>query len=178
MNKAGFYLAAVITFLQITSCGFFGFDRNSLRITKDFIEKTDGEPLVSFTIAVYERDSVFWDTRPLNKTELVRYCCSIKDSTNCSSKVYFNEERDGYYWSRCDLVLDFVENDSLKNLSTEEKLSRIEFGSIEYFDVMPFKFERSKIYHLFGIQEMKGSYYLTIDASGELIVDYFDGGPM
>ena len=149
---------------------------NDYKVTLTEIVSKKGERINSFTIAIYERDSLMLSLRPDNFKEIDRYCCSFIGEGKSSKKVFFNKLKDGYIWQRCHLVLDFVEKDSLKNLSIKEKLAMVNVGKPESFDKMPFEFNRNKVYHLFGFNNFEGSYYLTLDDSDNLIVDYFDGG--
>ncbi|RKN76819.1 hypothetical protein [Ulvibacterium marinum] len=173
----------IIVILTTISCIFLftykAFDfinpQNQYQITKTKIISEKGERIDSFSIAIHSRDSI----KPNNYFELDRYCCSFTGTGKPSKQVVFNNINDGYSWEKCHVIFDYVEKDSLKNLTVKEKLEIIDQNNqSEDFDRMPFKFERDKVYHLFGLKGIEGSYYLSLDSSNNLIVEYFDGGPL
>ncbi len=90
-----------------TSCGLL-LNEYDYKITKEYVMSRNNESIIFFSIAIHERDSLMKEVRPINHIELARYCCMFKGTGEITSKVYFNNKNDGYYWSRCDLCLHFV----------------------------------------------------------------------
>ncbi len=144
-------------------------------ITMDFIKGKS--PIERFQIAVLKKTELNEQGYPLDNNELERYCC-FSDGDNSARKIFFQRANDGYQWTVCTPDLKYVEVDSLINLSEEEKRQRIGGSkSPVAYNTMPFKFESDKVYHLFGLEGIEGSYYLYFSEKKEFIVKYFDGGP-
>ena len=113
--------------------------------------------------------------------EVLRVCCEPVSHTELKRQLYFKKKNVGYHWNFCTLDLRFVENDSLKNLSLEEKLEILRreghIGSPEHFDTIPINFKVGTWYHIFGLEDIEGSFYFYVEKDGAFKVEYFDGGP-
>lgn len=166
--------------LSLLICGCSIIDAHwgtKYEITHEYIKgkiKIDG-----FSIAELEVSKISDEGLPIYEKEVIRYCCESKGE-KLKKKIYFNKKNDGYKWSLCTPSFKYVEVDSLKNLTLEEKLDRIRkdgSGKPIYYDVMPFQFQTGKWYHLFGLEGIEGSYFLYYNKQNEFIVKYFDGGP-
>ena len=107
-----------------------------------------------------------------------------KKNAKGSNKISFLKPNPNYRWYLCKLDLHIVENDSLQNLTLEQKLNYVEMmdkvtlSDSEYVHrrSFPLSIEHGYVYHIFGLCDVEGSYYVCLEASGELIIQYFDRG--
>ena len=145
-------------------------------VTKEMVRSKENVRIDSFTIVVYRKVE---NGSTLNSgSEISRYCCVFRGKTRPKKVVYFDRLKDDYFWQRCDLNLAYVENDSLKNLSLEEKRKMINIDTARTFDRMPFEFQSNQVYQIFGLKGIDGSYFFEINNStNEIEIEYFEGGP-
>lgn len=134
----------------------------------------------SFSIAEIEVTDIGENGIPYNYQEIARVTCESNLGTD--RKIFFHKENAGYSWTFSNLDLRFVEADSLKDLSVEEKLRILRDegafdGEVTHFKTMPLKFDIGKWFHLFGLKNIQGSYFIFVKPDGSLLVRYFDGGP-
>jgi len=172
MNKYFWFIISVIAVGCVLS------EENTYKITLDGIKSKGNTELQRFTIALYNKPEGQMRPYPTSK-ELARYCFEFDSVKKSCKTVSFTESNNHYVWSRCDLDLSYVETDSLKSLPLKQKLALIHKDTlaIKLFTRMPFSISQDTLYHVFGLDEIEGSYYMALDENNTLIVDYFDGGP-
>ncbi|MCF8373974.1 MAG: hypothetical protein K9H64_20285 [Bacteroidales bacterium] len=171
------FSSTIIIFLNTVSCDEAKFNSGkNYKVTEEYIK---GSTYINnFTISELEVSSIGGNGLPIKEKDIVQYCCK-SSSKSLKKKIYFNRKNKGYKWFYCTLNLDFIEVDSLKKLSEEQKLTMIHQvrGENMYFDTIPFRFEAGKWYHLYGLENVEGSYYIHFNIKKEFIVKYFEGGP-
>ena len=151
----------------------YGCENIKYSINEEYIKgisKNDG-----FSIAELTGDK--------SSNEKLRVCCeAISGNFNLKDKLYFDRKNKGYQWFFCTLDLRFVENDSLKNLTIDEKLKIIKKennGKLtpKYYDTIPITFKPETWYHFFGFEDVEGSFYVYVEKNKSFKVEYFGGGP-
>jgi hypothetical protein len=165
-------------FLLICGCNIIDSHTGTkYEINNEYIKgkiKIDG-----FSIAEIKVTSINKNGLPIKEKEVNRYCCELKDG-KLKKKIYFDKKNEGYKWFLCTPSFKYMEVDSLKDLTLEDKLARIKkdgSGKTIYYDTKPFEFKKGKWYHLFGLEGIEGSYFLYVNDDGTINVKYFDGGP-
>jgi hypothetical protein len=180
MNKL---LVSLVLFLSIVSCS----SSTEKNIYQEYNSKIENEAksyqisqlfihgeseIQNFTIAEL--------TGGKNSEEKQRICCFSTDD-KFSNKICFNQKNTGYKWNYCTLDLRFIEDDSLKDLTLEEKLEILNSESTgkEFpdLDICPIDFEPGKWYHFFGLPNIEGSYFVHVEEDEKFTVEYFSGGP-
>lgn len=137
----------------------------------------------SFSISQFKSDSQSKeDIRPVNHTEVMRFCCEVKKGKKALRRVLFSDTSN-YRWSLCLLDTSIVTNDSLNKLSDEEKRRYIKEQNIANglkgksdFQI-PFVIQRGYVYQLFGLDNLDGSFYFRLSDQGDLKVQFFESGP-
>jgi len=162
-------LTALYFFITFT---FSGCDSNKYSINREFIKGTSKNN--GFIIAELIGDRY--------SGEKLRVCCEPNLRNNLTKKIFFNKKDRCYHWTFCSLDLKYVESDSLRNLSMEEKLEiiRKENNGKEIsssYDTLPIKFTPETWYHFFGFEDIEGSYFVYVKKDGTFKVEYFNEGP-
>jgi hypothetical protein len=115
--------------------------------------------------------------------EYQRVCLEASsEKARQKAKLYFKQNNNGYYWQSCTLDLKFVENDTLKDLSLEEKLDILKKENPENtkpkkYEILPWEFKPGKWYHFFGFDNIEGSFFVYVEKDKTFRVEYFGGGP-
>lgn len=168
----------ILLFVMLFGCS----TKDNYSIERFGLSSKYGE-IVSFSISQFKSDSEsLEDIRPINHTEVMRYCCEVKKSKNASSHVFFSDTSN-YNWSLCLLDTSIVTNDSLNNLSDGEKLKYIQMQNIKNSFVgasdyrIPFIVQKGYIYQLFGLNDLEGSFYFRLSDKGDFEVQFYESGP-
>jgi len=160
-----------------------GYTSNSYQIKKDgvFSKKSI---ITQFSISQFKMDhKILDDIRPNEHTELMRYCFELKDDRKGNKGVLFKTGGSNHRWTLCKLDTTIIANDSLNNLSFGEKLKYIKERDKLRTDSpsndfpLPFAIQNGYVYQIFGLPNLKGSYYFCLDSDNKLLVQYEDGGP-
>ena len=123
------------------------------------------------------------DIRPIDHTELMRYCCELLKETNGEKNVFFNSDNSQYRWSLCRLDTTLITNDSLNSLSLKDKLEYInQKDSLITFNLnddfrLPFIIMPGYVYQIFGLPKLEGSYYFCLNSENKLLIQFADKGP-
>jgi len=125
------------------------------------------------------------DIRPNAKNEVTRYCCWLNKNSKGSSSISFWKANSNYRWFLCKWDMSIIENDSLNNLTLQEKLDytkrmeqiRLKDKNFVHRDSFPFIIQKGYVYQVFGLCDVEGSFYFCLDSTDNLIVQYVDRGP-
>jgi len=164
----------------MTGCKY---SSSSFQITKDGV-LSKSRIITQFSISQYKIDSEnLDDIRPNNHSELMRYCCELKNNRSGSKIILFKSDDSRYRWSLCKLDTSVVTNDSLNALTFEDKFryfeerTKFEKRIPEKEMTLPFIIKKGFVYQIFGLPDLDGSYYFRLDSDDKLIVQFFDSGP-
>lgn len=175
MKRLKVFGLCFVLYALVLSCNNCDFSERKVEITNEYIKSNC--VIKSFQLALSEDTEINSEGYPVNYKEKERYCCSFGGDA-LKKVIYFHRINDGYKWICCTLDLRFVEVDSLKDLSIEEKNKIIgDDEPIIQYDTLPLKFEHGKTYCLFNIDNYDGSYYLYFDKNMKFVAKYFNGGP-
>lgn len=140
--------------------------------------------ITQFSVSEFKMDHAdLTDIRPKEHTELMRYCCYLKNGAKGDNKVLFNMDNLNYRWSLCKLDTHIVESDSLNKLSFEEKLKYLnetdQYKNDKLVDgvTLPFQIRKGFVYQIFGLPNLEGSFYFLLNSNNKLIVQFVDKGP-
>lgn len=141
--------------------------------------------ITNFSISQFNIDhEQLDDIRPHSHIELMRYCCELRTSKNGSKHVLFSPmDTINYDWFLCKLDTSIVSNDSLNNLTFEEKLRYLHSRDRDQNIIrdnnlhLPFTIRKGYVYQIFGLRNLDGSYYFRLGPNNTLIVQFFDRGP-
>lgn len=174
-NHNIFIVFFIVSIVACVSCQHHRIKQtNSYEITKEYIRWYSN--IRCIRIELLENNELNSDNYPVSNKVIKTFCCE-SNSNLLTNIIYFTKPNNGYTWSVCSTDLTYVENDSFKNLSVEEKLkiivSKDTINTYNKFEVMPFVFEFGKLYHLIGLEDIEGSFYLHLNSNNELVVRYY-----
>ena len=179
MNKRLLYgLCSLVLIVANNNCTESNSNKHD--ITYEFISGEKG--IFSFSIAKLDVQQLNNLGFPGTFTETDRVTCRLENGTK-AKKIFFHKENAGYVWYKSSPNYDFENNDSLNKLSTSEILEFLKKEGVlknahkNRYLTIPFELESGNWYHLFGLNDIEGSYFIYVNKDRTFKTYYFDGGP-